>query len=478
MERQNKDESRDRRREEALARQMGDALDRLSPRDAGECPDAELIAAYYERALQPDELAQWESHFATCVRCRKILLVLSASTGTPLDQKEVARLGQLAAASRTPLEAASRPAEPNRFSWRARWLAPALGAAAVLAVWFVMRPPWRVGDQNPSGTLVAQAPKSEPPQNTVSPALDDLSKVAPQQSAKADAVTAKEKVVTRDQSLNLAGEAPAKKALADGNAIAALPPGAGAAGGMIGNERKDEAKLKSPPAGVETFARQRLALQASPEAPPKTEAQDTGRAQSSTGVPGSAAQPEVVTEAAPAVSAAGAASNAPAGDKQKVAGQAATDNTSVAGATKNLSVAGGNFRALSRLEEAGANSALAGAPSGLTLWRAGKGGNIERSTDAGRKWVVQASPLPEDWLAGAAVSDNVCWMVGRNGAIARTTDGENWEKVTPPPSAADPTGRLPDWVGVTSSDAQAATITARDRRRYATQDGGKTWHFQ
>ena len=40
----NRDESRDRRREEALARRGGDALDQLAHREAVECPDAEVIA--------------------------------------------------------------------------------------------------------------------------------------------------------------------------------------------------------------------------------------------------------------------------------------------------------------------------------------------------------------------------------------------------------------------------------------------------
>ena len=132
----NRDESRDRRREEALARRVGDALDQLAHREAVECPDAEVIAAYHEKSLQPDEIARWENHFATCTRCRKVLQVLAASAGAPLDEKEVARLGQLVAAARSPLEATTRtaePARPIRLNWRRRWLAPALGIAAVLA---------------------------------------------------------------------------------------------------------------------------------------------------------------------------------------------------------------------------------------------------------------------------------------------------------------------------------------------------------
>src|ERR1700738_2136479 len=81
MDSQKKDESRDHRREEALARRMGDALDRLAQGNTGECPDAELIAAYHENSLAPDEIGRLEGHFAICGRCRKILAGLAASRG-------------------------------------------------------------------------------------------------------------------------------------------------------------------------------------------------------------------------------------------------------------------------------------------------------------------------------------------------------------------------------------------------------------
>jgi photosystem II stability/assembly factor-like uncharacterized protein len=86
---------------------------------------------------------------------------------------------------------------------------------------------------------------------------------------------------------------------------------------------------------------------------------------------------------------------------------------------------------------------------------------------------LQASPSPEDWLAGAAVSDTVCWLVGRRGAIARTLDGEHWENIAPP---LQPAG--PDWVGIAGADTQTATITASDGRKFVTTDGGKTWQQQ
>ncbi|MGH9592551.1 MAG: zf-HC2 domain-containing protein, partial [Bryobacteraceae bacterium] len=121
-----KDGGNERKREEALARRMGQALDRLASRDAADCPDAEVLAAYHDQALEPDEVLRCEEHFAGCARCRKILAVLAASDDTPLAETEVARLGELIAAAQAPRAAESlRPASPVpiRSAWKTRWLA-------------------------------------------------------------------------------------------------------------------------------------------------------------------------------------------------------------------------------------------------------------------------------------------------------------------------------------------------------------------
>src|SRR5665213_4581551 len=99
-----KDEFRIRRREEMLARRLGEALDKLNPRVKEDCPDSEVIAAFAGQALGPPESAKWENHFATCVRCRNILRVLAASADAPLAEKEVAHLGQLVSAANVPVE--------------------------------------------------------------------------------------------------------------------------------------------------------------------------------------------------------------------------------------------------------------------------------------------------------------------------------------------------------------------------------------
>jgi photosystem II stability/assembly factor-like uncharacterized protein len=191
---------------------------------------------------------------------------------------------------------------------------------------------------------------------------------------------------------------------------------------------------------------------------------------------------------AQADSSAPAASEAPRTTSQSVTATEATPQVEVAngalsGAIQqksgtDLPLNGRNYQALAKLRPAPANPILLKSASGTAFWRAGIAGVIERSNDAGKTWAAQTSPSKEDWLAGAAVSETVCWIAGRNGAIARTTDGANWESVTSPSQAALINAKKPDWIVITARDAQSATITANDGSKYVTSDGGKTWQRQ
>jgi photosystem II stability/assembly factor-like uncharacterized protein len=163
--------------------------------------------------------------------------------------------------------------------------------------------------------------------------------------------------------------------------------------------------------------------------------------------------------------------------RDRAGAASAADNKAAVSSNSDLPLNGRDFSALSDLKAGAENTTLLKSPSGPVLWRVGRGGNIQRSSDAGRTWILQKSPLQEDWLAGAAISNTVCWIVGRNGAIARTADGKRWEKIAPPPLADSP-GKLPDWISIAATTAQTATISAGDQRRYVTRDGGKTWREQ
>jgi hypothetical protein len=447
MDSRKKDESPERLREVALARRFGEALDRLSP-SRGECPDAELIAAYHERAIGTEEIAECENHFAACPRCRKILAVLAASADVPLADKEVARLGELA----SPLQPGSVPppavrARPSwHFEWR-RWLAPALAAAAVLTVWAVMRGPWQ-RQQSPASVMVAEAPNTAPEAIPAAPSRELREQPQPNRLENAPAKELK------DQSAVAA--ASSKKTRAEsGKATAGRDSAAIAAGELQAGHAEKTLQSQTVLSGGA-----RANVGANREA--VTPAVPTAPSAPSTAPQASAQQEVIATAEAPAINTPAKARQVPLAQRKMA----------------DLPMNGRNYSVMLLAPAESGVRALAKSPSARLLWRAGNAGRIEHSTDGGKTWSPEASPSREDWLAGAAVSDTVCWLAGRNGAIARTTDGEHWERIPPPAMAADASGKLPDWVAVTASDAQMATVTAADNRRFTTRDGGKTWQSQ
>lgn len=106
-------------------------------------------------------------------------------------------------------------------------------------------------------------------------------------------------------------------------------------------------------------------------------------------------------------------------------------------------------------------------PDGLVRVRVGAGGAIERSDDRGVTWAGQSSGVSTDLTAVAPLSPQLCWAVGRQGTVLRTTDGVAWVR-RPFPAEID-------LVAISATDAQVATVTAADGRRFGTRDGGTTW---
>ncbi len=475
MDANDRNESAIRQREAKLARRVGEALDQLNPQNVGDCPDAEVIAAYAEQALGADELAQCEDHFATCGRCRNILKVLAAASDAPLAETEVAQLGQRVSAVRVPVEitasAAKRP-RSKTATWSTRWLAPAVGVAAVLTVWFVMRPPWRAMDRSDSTTLIAQAPREEMP-DSAPLAVDRAEKAAP----------AQEPPPAQTAAPNAIAEPPANESLRAKDSIRDSSPNDRLSKAMSA-EKKEAAPLASD-YKAKTSAAPMLAP-APPPVPPQ--AGVSSAMNSAAPTPRAQAQVDSAAAAAPFP----VAPNPAAGGAARSTGQAApvvggalsTEATNKPNgptrqpqATEVPSTAR-NFQALKQLRTGGPTPLLLKPASGASIWRAGIAGVIERSTDSGKTWSPQISPSKDDWLAGAAISDTVCWLAGRDGAIARTTDGKNWQGITLPSQAGASDGKLPDWTGITAQDAQSATITANDGTKFSTADGGKTWQPQ
>lgn len=95
------------------------ALGRAARRSGPACPDAETLAACYERSLDADAMARAEAHVAQCLDCQKALVALARSEPEPAAPVAGGRLW---------------------FPWRLAWAAPVLVAGLAVAVWY-LRPP-------------------------------------------------------------------------------------------------------------------------------------------------------------------------------------------------------------------------------------------------------------------------------------------------------------------------------------------------
>ena len=101
-------------------------------------------------------------------------------------------------------------------------------------------------------------------------------------------------------------------------------------------------------------------------------------------------------------------------------------------------------------------------------WRFGPDGSIQYR-EPGGAWRQQVSGVTSNLRAAAAPSPTTCWIVGSGGTILRTTDAQHWQKVPAPTSA--------DLISVFAAGADDATVTAATGARFATTDGGITWHI-
>jgi hypothetical protein len=162
-----------------------------------------------------------------------------------------------------------------------------------------------------------------------------------------------------------------------------------------------------------------------------------------------------------------------AAQKTQIAPQAAQDelkkaeSPAPAQAVQTIVVMPSPVPALRQERERNSRFRAANVPGSQVVWRLGPAGSIERSVDSGATWQRQASGVTADLLAGSAPSATVCWAVGRGGIVLRTTDGNTWTQLGSPTSQ--------DLTVVVAVEADQATITTADGKRYATTDGGRTW---
>ena len=343
------------------------------------CPDADLLAAWFDHALSAPEAGRIEAHAASCLTCQQILADLARS------EPEVTRAA--------PLPAPARP-----WHWHWRWLAPLATAAVVL---IVAQRTLRAPGEPPYAPIVVTAPASQaeaPAAVTETRAQADAAKpsgaAAPAQVQVDRFARTVEPSVRQAEVAGKAADAQAVVQVKDGEAAKRAQP----APAQVAEEARAEAKATGGVVGGVVGG-------VAPGAA-------RGRA-------------DIAAEnvAAPAV--------APAAQRPAAPVPMAPLPTALrtAGAAKAEVTGGDAAPFLSSTSGVG--------PSGSTAtWRFGQAGVIERTVDGGRTWERQRSGVSTPLADGSATTDLVCWIVGAHGVVLRSTDGRTWERL-PLPTFAD-----------------------------------------
>jgi len=450
--------------ERLLARTLRESL---KPGGA-DCPAPDTLAAYADHQLSDAEASRWELHFSQCARCQHALGALAMTEVEPVADLAVAAAAaapQAAAKSAVPsiLSAPEKDIQTPRRFWNWRWLAPALATAAVVALWVAVRPAPHVV-KAPTASQPAAEAQNQIAQNNPQPAPE--AEVPSDRGAEKQAATG--------------GSTPAAPAPRAGTGAAAREESPESA-----NAKKTAPAPAKPGRGVDTFAAEAPQRKAAPAARPRDALADQ-ESRADQGVAGRRKE----ADKSQAIS---GAPGGPAGTATTAATPPAprTSDGKLAGGTAGLgglappSTGAAKKKAgdeVSALEVQPATPqrgftmsetallkppVIIDPPTGSVRWRVGAGGAIAHSRNAGRTWEAQTSNVQADLLAGSAPSEIVCWVVGREGTILRTIDGEHWEKISSPARA--------DWIGVQAKDALHASVFAAGHKRYDTEDGGRTW---
>jgi Photosynthesis system II assembly factor YCF48 len=425
-------DDRDRQLDQALARHL-----RRSSSDA--CPDAEILAAYHEGTLAPDELLAFNQHFADCKMCQETLAILAESDDVGTGKEEwkqqkgsdfghafpSAPPAAMIAASAPVLETreitasamAPAPRQQKSRPRALRYLIPIGALAAVALSWVGLR-------EHNASTQVAEVREQQ----------DGFSKIQPVPEPKAVSPSA--------ESL------PAAPAPADKKNKSPV-----SADQLSEARRKEQSELAK--------RLQQEELTSSLE-----QRQDDARNWQFSTRAGSA------SAGATASSRVGAGSGVAASQPKSASGNVHSPAPGLAAPKAAAGMAqpgqaASNAQSYLR-DAASTNPNVFLSPDSTQVWILGSSGAIKHGTSDGDNWTNQTSGVTSDLIAGSAASSSIVWIVGKSGTILLTTDGgANWKKIASPVSA--------DLAGVQATDARSARIWDSANHQYATTDGGVTW---
>jgi hypothetical protein len=393
------------------------------PAAAGECPEPEILAAYFERSLNAEETARCELHLSGCARCREELALLE-------------RASRGAAAGGEGAQVAGRRA----WVWDWRWLAPAAAALVIAAVWIVQRPS-NSNRESQSQTYVAMSRPSEPPAKEAptpsrTPVQGAPSAAAPKsEMAQNRALNKTQNAISREMVQPSTNEKPRQVTPLDARKDADSNLPAKSAGAPQGRSEERAARKETESKALAD------ALQTAPASP---------------------------TAAAPPTQAANAGGMVQAETDENA--QALKSKQQMAAAAKpNLyAKKDKDEQAVQGTGLAGITGVLVHTPDPKVLWRFSEQG-VLGSEDGGATWRQVSLPVANAHIVSiAAPSAQVCWLAGRDSLILLTTDGAHWQTVAPPAKA--------DFVQVVAENAFSATVVTADGLRFQTGDAGEHWH--
>jgi hypothetical protein len=432
-------------------------LDRLlstalrSSRTADDCPDAEQLAAFADNTLARREAAAVEQHVSNCARCTAVLATL-------VDAEPVST-----ASAVTPWW--------SMHAWR--WLVPAATAVLVAGLWFSLRAPSAVRDDQPivmasrdlNGSPIDQL-KSGPPseQNKPAPSAAPAETTHATEAKRDDA---RSRTTALGQTVPQQGEAvkdrPAEFAPVPSGDTVRRQSGQAAAGGTPADSsgRLSETvaaaeRAQKAEAANESSLRDAASSRAAAEEPSGA----ARRAESALSAPATPTPtpPAAAPEPPPPSAAAAAGPNRFGGPLGAPA---------AGGAGGGRGGGRGGRAAPAFLAQAAGPPIAIGGGSGQAQWRI-NGMNVERSDDGGATWssAYQASRV----LTGGAIAmDDTIWVVGPSGLVVRGTSS-GWAIVSRPVAA--------DLAAVSAVSTRGATVRTRDGRDFRTVDAGVTWQQQ
>lgn len=488
---------------------MAGLLRRSLAQDAGagsgeNCPEPEIIAAYFDHALDAGETVRYDLHFSRCSLCREQLAAMARAGGVD---------GTAAADKKT----------AGAWAWLtgAGWLMPA--AATLVVLLAITGIALRMRKSPLPATEVAMSrPDAVPPANSAPAANSAPSpQAAISSGVESSAPREMDKLAVPPSAPRVERSGSAGSPAAPGESAASRELGArlpshtvahansaprtrelsrvGVVGGLAGNSAA--APVMQPMAPKPAPQSSPVMVRGAMQAGNGVGASSGSGGGVVGGTVNSADETVTVMQAAPPVDAAEPArvapekkaeaysakrdaavtvEAAPQPNARKPRSSASSSGAGSAGAETPVPAAKAmnleasqttEAAALAKMQQAQISSNLMNlqiqTPDPKILWMIASAGAVEKSEDGGASWKTEYLDTRGPILAGAAPSAKICWLVGQNATILRTTNGARWKTINPPAET--------DLVRVEANDALTATVSALDGRRFSTSDGGKSW---